>query len=98
MAESVPDRGPALAHAMVTLIVICDVSVFLRFLSRRVAKSGFGYDDYMALVAMVGLDLATKLIKARHADNVPALSSCLPMPVLSVLSPVSSPLNNMQPI
>ena len=53
MARDVPDRGPALAHAMIVLIVICDTSVLLRFVSRRVAKSGFGYDDYMAFVAMV---------------------------------------------
>lgn len=54
MAQDIPDRGPALTHSMIALIVLCDVSVFLRFVSRRVAKAGFGYDDYMAVVAMVG--------------------------------------------
>ena len=53
MAQDVPDRGPALAHTMIVLIVICDTSVLLRFVSRKVAKSGFRYDDYMAVVAMV---------------------------------------------
>ena len=53
MAVNVPDRGPVLVHSMIALIIVCDATVILRFLSRKIAKSGFGYDDYMAVIAMV---------------------------------------------
>ena len=53
MVQGTPDRGPALAHAMIALIVLCDVSVLLRFVSRRIAKAGFASDDYLAVIAMV---------------------------------------------
>ena len=53
MAQGIPDRGPVLTHAMIALIVLCDVSVLLRFVSRRIAKAGFASDDYLAVVAMV---------------------------------------------
>ena len=53
MAVDVPDRGPVLVHSMIALIVLCDTAVLLRFVSRKIAKSGFGYDDYMAVIAMV---------------------------------------------
>ncbi|KAL9046300.1 MAG: hypothetical protein Q9214_000831 [Letrouitia sp. 1 TL-2023] len=53
MAHYVPDRGPALAHAMIALIVLCDLSVVLRFVSRKISKAGFGYDDYLAVAAML---------------------------------------------
>ncbi|KAL9610185.1 MAG: hypothetical protein Q9167_005089 [Letrouitia subvulpina] len=53
MAQHVPDRGPALAHAMIALIVLCDVSVVLRFVSRKISKASFGYDDYLAIAAML---------------------------------------------
>ena len=53
MVQGTPDRGPALTHAMIALIVLCDVSVLLRFVSRRIAKAGFASDDYLAVIAMV---------------------------------------------
>lgn len=53
MTQGIPDRGPALTHAMIALIVLCDVSVLLRFVSRRIARAGFASDDYLAVIAMV---------------------------------------------
>ena len=62
MAVDVPDRGPALVHSMIALIVLCDTAVLLRFASRKIAKSGFGYDDYMAVIAMVRFQPLTLLL------------------------------------
>ena len=53
MAVDVPDQEPALVHSMIALFVLCDTAVALRFVSRKIAKSGFGYDDYMAVIAVV---------------------------------------------
>ena len=53
MALKVPDRGPVLVHSMIALNILCDIAVILRFISRKIAKSRFSYDDYMAVIAMV---------------------------------------------
>ena len=53
MALKVPKRGPVLVHSMIALIILCDIAVILRFISREIAKSVFGHDDYMAAIAMV---------------------------------------------
>ena len=53
MAHKVPKRGPVLVHSMIALIILCDIAVILCFTSRKIAKCIFGYDDSMAVIAMV---------------------------------------------
>ena len=82
MVQATPDRGPALTHAMIALIILCDVSVLLRFVSRRIAKAGFASDDYLAVIAMVRFCyLGCRLIYAgdhglRGSMVPPAASKC----------------------
>lgn len=54
MAQDIPDRGPTLVYSMIALIVLADISVILRFVSRKIARCGYWYDDYMVVLAMVG--------------------------------------------
>lgn len=53
MAHKVPKRGPVLVHSMIALIILCDITVNLRFTTRQIAKSVFVYDNYMAVIATV---------------------------------------------
>ena len=50
---SVPDRGSTIVGTCVALIVFSTLAVALRFLSRRLSKAGFWYDDWLALAALV---------------------------------------------
>ena len=47
------DKGPILLAATVVVYALAGVAVFLRFLSRRLSRVGYWWDDWLALVALV---------------------------------------------
>ena len=52
-ATSVPDRGPLIIAVCSVLISLTVLAIALRFLSRRLAKAGFWWDDWLSLLTLV---------------------------------------------
>ena len=66
---SVPNRGSTIVGTCVALIVFSTLAVALRFLSRRLSKAGYWYDDWLALAALVW-SLDSSLSFGRTMRNV----------------------------
>ncbi|KAL9118101.1 MAG: hypothetical protein Q9187_005355 [Circinaria calcarea] len=59
------DKGPILLAATIAVYTLAGVAVFLRFLSRRLARVGYWWDDWLALMALV--DAVTRFGIGKHA-------------------------------
>ena len=55
MSEPIPDKSPLIIAISTLLIVLPTTAISLRFISRHLSKAGLWWDDWVILLALVGL-------------------------------------------
>lgn len=82
------DKGPRIIAISVTFIVMCSLSVGLRFVARNVRKLSWEADDYLMVPALVGSPTGPNLGLCHVADGLTGVRFS-PWPCVSRTSSVS---------
>ena len=54
-AEVAGDHGPGITAAVLVVAILASIAVALRFVARYIQRIGYGVDDILILVALVGI-------------------------------------------